>query len=93
MSKLRVHRFSISIDGFGAGPDQDLPESARSWRAQQENDHPLPQGVLTQVGFANKPPHEPLAHFRRHHLAAFPTAPGIGIVLSFPSSFAVLGFL
>jgi dihydrofolate reductase len=24
MSKLRVHCFSISIDGFGAGPDQDL---------------------------------------------------------------------
>ena len=24
MSKLRVHSFSISIDGFGAGPDQDL---------------------------------------------------------------------
>jgi dihydrofolate reductase len=24
MSKLRVHSFSISLDGFGAGPDQDL---------------------------------------------------------------------
>ena len=24
MSKLRVHAFSISIDGYGAGPDQDL---------------------------------------------------------------------
>src|SRR6266850_6179036 len=24
MSKLRVHSFSISIDGFAAGPDQDL---------------------------------------------------------------------
>jgi dihydrofolate reductase len=24
MPKLRVHAFSISIDGFGAGPDQDL---------------------------------------------------------------------
>ena len=24
MSRLRVHSFSISIDGFGAGPDQDL---------------------------------------------------------------------
>src|SRR6266852_5191813 len=24
MSKLRVHSFSISIDGFGAGPNQDL---------------------------------------------------------------------
>ena len=24
MSKLRVHSFSISIDGYGAGPDQDL---------------------------------------------------------------------
>ncbi|HEY6147062.1 MAG TPA: dihydrofolate reductase family protein [Thermoanaerobaculia bacterium] len=24
MSKLRVHTFSISLDGFGAGPDQDL---------------------------------------------------------------------
>ena len=24
MSQLRVHSFSISIDGFGAGPNQDL---------------------------------------------------------------------
>ena len=24
MSRLRVHAFSISLDGFGAGPDQDL---------------------------------------------------------------------
>ena len=24
MSRLRVHSFAISIDGFGAGPDQDL---------------------------------------------------------------------
>jgi hypothetical protein len=24
MSKLRVHSFSISLDGYGAGPDQDL---------------------------------------------------------------------
>jgi len=23
MSKLRVHCFGISLDGFGAGPDQD----------------------------------------------------------------------
>ena len=24
MSRLRVHCFSISLDGFGAGPGQDL---------------------------------------------------------------------
>jgi hypothetical protein len=24
MSKLRVHAFSISIDGYGAGPNQDI---------------------------------------------------------------------
>jgi dihydrofolate reductase len=24
MSKLRVHSFAVSLDGFGAGPDQDL---------------------------------------------------------------------
>ena len=24
MPKLRVHAFSISLDGYGAGPDQDL---------------------------------------------------------------------
>ncbi len=24
MSKLRVHCFTLSLDGFGAGPDQDL---------------------------------------------------------------------
>ena len=32
MSRLRVHSFSISIDSVGAGPNQDLSESARSWR-------------------------------------------------------------
>ncbi|TIQ12810.1 MAG: dihydrofolate reductase, partial [Mesorhizobium sp.] len=26
MSKLRVSAFTLSIDGFGAGPDQDLKE-------------------------------------------------------------------
>jgi dihydrofolate reductase len=26
MSKIRVHSFSISLDGFGAGPDQSLKE-------------------------------------------------------------------
>jgi dihydrofolate reductase len=26
MSKLRVHSFSISVDGYGAGPDQSLKE-------------------------------------------------------------------
>ena len=24
MSKVRVHTFSVSLDGFGAGPDQSL---------------------------------------------------------------------
>lgn len=24
MTKLRVHSFALSIDGFGAGPDQSL---------------------------------------------------------------------
>ncbi len=44
MSKLRVH-FSISIDGFGAGPNQDLPESARSWRTKLRTlTQPLPKG-------------------------------------------------
>ena len=30
MSKLRVHTFSISLDGFGAGPNQDLNNPANS---------------------------------------------------------------
>ena len=32
-------------------------------------------------------PHQLVAHFRRHYLAAFSTAPGIGIVLSFPPAY------
>ena len=32
MSKLRVHAFTISLDGYGAGPNQDLTESARCRR-------------------------------------------------------------
>ena len=43
MSKLRVDSFSISIDGFGAGPNQDLQNPARKEKAT----HPLPQVVLT----------------------------------------------
>ena len=49
MSKLRVRSFSISLDGYGAGPDQSLdnplglrgPElfewffASRTWRAMQ----------------------------------------------------------
>ena len=52
MSKLRVQSFSISVDGFGAGPDQDLqnplgvngPElmewffHSRVWRSMQGQD-------------------------------------------------------
>ena len=52
MSKLRVHSFSISIDGFGAGPNQDLanplglrgPElfdwfmHTRTWQRMQGNE-------------------------------------------------------
>ena len=32
MSKLRVHAFTVSLDGYGAGPNQDLAESARCRR-------------------------------------------------------------
>jgi hypothetical protein len=28
MSKLRVHWFSISLDGYGAGPDQGVEQAA-----------------------------------------------------------------
>ncbi len=52
MSKLRVHSFSISIDGYGAGPNQDLqnplgvggPElfdwflPTRTWQQMQGNE-------------------------------------------------------
>ena len=68
MSKLRVHGFAISLDGFGAGPGQDLehplgvngPElmewffHSRTWRAM----HGLPGGEtgvddsVAQRGFA-----------------------------------------
>jgi len=49
MSHLRVHSFSISIDDFGAGPNQDLPESARSWRAKLRTlTQPLPAGEETE---------------------------------------------
>ena len=37
MAKLRVHCFSISFDGFGAGPDQDLENPlGRGGRAMHE---------------------------------------------------------
>jgi hypothetical protein len=43
MSKLRIHCFSISLDGYGAGPDQDL-------------DNPLGVGgtVLHEWAFATR---------------------------------------
>ena len=39
MSKLRVHAFSISLDGYGAGPDQS-------------REHPLGKGGLALHGWA-----------------------------------------
>ena len=43
MSKLRVQSFTISLDGYGAGPDQELAQSARRRRrgvAQMVCRHP-----------------------------------------------------
>src|ERR1700760_2332078 len=59
MSKLKVMCFSVSIDGYGAGPDQDLqnplgvggPElmdwvfPTRVWRAMQGHDDDGETGV------------------------------------------------
>jgi dihydrofolate reductase len=39
MSRVRVQSFSLSIDGFGAGPDQDL-------------EHPIGVGGLEMMGWA-----------------------------------------
>jgi len=41
MSKLRVHMFTVSLDGFGAGPDQSL-------------EHPLGVGAEAMHGWAVK---------------------------------------
>ena len=30
MPKLRVHNFAVSLDGYGAGPNQDL-DNAPPW--------------------------------------------------------------
>ena len=35
MSKLRVESFTISLDGFGAGPDQVGPQACQFVRAFQ----------------------------------------------------------
>jgi dihydrofolate reductase len=69
MTKLRVHSFSLSLDGYGAGPDQDLehplgvggPElfesffATRTWRAMhgQEGGDTGPDEDAAQRGFQN----------------------------------------
>ncbi|HZW75864.1 MAG TPA: dihydrofolate reductase family protein [Caldimonas sp.] len=69
MTKLRVHSFSISIDGFGAGPGQDLehplgvggPElfdwffHSRFWRSmhQQDGGETGVDNAIAEQGFAN----------------------------------------
>ena len=69
MSKLRVHSFSISIDGYGAGPNQDLqhplgvggPElfdwfvHTRTWQHMQGNQggETGPDDDSAARGFAN----------------------------------------
>src|SRR5512133_1660581 len=69
MSKLRVQSFAISIDGFGAGPDQDLEHPigvrgmelmewffpTRVWR-QMQGEEGGETGVdnhIAEQGFAN----------------------------------------
>ncbi len=36
MSKLRVLSFAVSIDGYSAGPNQDLQNPLKSGRSQQK---------------------------------------------------------
>ena len=44
-ANYRLPSFSMSIDGYGAGPDQDLSKSAQSWRAKLRTlTQPLPKG-------------------------------------------------
>ena len=69
MSRVRVHTFSISIDGYGAGPDQDLehplgvggPEllqwffPTRVWRRMHGHDDGETgvDNAMAEQGFAN----------------------------------------
>ncbi len=50
MSNLRVHSFSISIDGYGAGPNQDLenPRGVGGLKLRTLT-QPLPKGEETVV--------------------------------------------
>ncbi|HXL82420.1 MAG TPA: hypothetical protein VN951_16205 [Pyrinomonadaceae bacterium] len=50
MSKLRVHSFSISIDGFGAGRVRTF-RNPLGVGGEREN-HPLPQAVLPRAHLA-----------------------------------------
>ena len=48
MSRLRVHSFSISIDDFGVGPNQDLENPLGVGRAEMGTDPPAKFRTLTQ---------------------------------------------
>jgi hypothetical protein len=41
MSRLRVHSFAISLDGYGAGPDQDLGDPLAAVRPDEGRASPL----------------------------------------------------
>lgn len=60
MTKLRVNCFSISLDGYGAGPDQDLQhplgvdgETLHEWFFAREEGAPGPDNDFVQRGFDN----------------------------------------
>jgi dihydrofolate reductase len=48
MSKLRVHSFSISLDGYGAGPDQDV-KNGLGRGGEQLHDWFVPTRTFQQV--------------------------------------------
>src|SRR5688500_17307061 len=48
MSKLRVHAFSISLDGYGAGPDQDV-KNGLGRGGEQLHDWFIPTRTFQQV--------------------------------------------
>ena len=65
MSKLRVHSFSVSIDGFGAGPGQDIenPLGVGGLKLRTLT-QPLPKGEETWCG-------------KSHHSVSFAPSPNL----------------
>jgi hypothetical protein len=56
MPKLRVHNFSISLDGYAAGPDQSLSTSSTTASTPRSSERSTPPAARACGSAVARPP-------------------------------------